>query len=79
MIRNVYGMRDELVGFVNVNIDQNDDIAKRNFLISMRAVAEKVPVKDYSLYFLGFLDEESGIFTQDGVPKLLCRGGDLVE
>ena len=79
MIRNVYGMRDEMVGFVGVNLDTNDDVAKRNFLLSMNSLADRLPVKDYSLYFLGTVDDETGMFTQDSIPRLLCRGGDLIE
>lgn len=76
MKKPVYALRDELVGFLSVNVDINDQAAMRNFRLSMAANSAHSVVKDYSLYRLGDLDVETGLMDLFTPPRFLCRGLD---
>lgn len=76
MIFKMYSIKDELEGFAPVVPFTNEDIAKRYF----RTHLEKTPVmasnkSDYSLWYLGTYDSESGTFIQTAKDiRLVMRG-----
>lgn len=80
MKKPVYALRDELAGFLSVNVDINDEVAKRNFLASMKNHGlNNSVIKDYSLYRVGDFDTDAGIVEPFMVPKFLCRAYEGVE
>lgn len=80
MKKPVYALRDELAGFLSVNVDINDEVAKRNFLASMKNHGlNNAIIKDYSLYRIGDIETDSGQLDAFTVPQFLCRAYEGVE
>lgn len=75
-VMNVYGLFDKVRGkFLNVTLEENDFIAKRNFLESVSQSGHlQYIAKDIELYRLGELDLISGLMTPLGVNELVTRG-----
>lgn len=75
---NVYGLFDKVRGkFLNITLDENDFIAKRNFLEQVSQSGHLMYIaKDIELYRLGELDLISGLMTPLGVNEMICRGTD---
>lgn len=83
MILGVYSVKDIKSGFTGLMLDQNDQIAVRNF---EHAFADKNSVyrthaKDFSLFRVGKFDTTDGKLETLGVAQyqLLCEGSDAVE
>ena len=58
----IYTIKDELNGFLNVTLDQNDETAERNFTYAIKNDPQmKMFKKDYSLYCIGVYDTDAGI------------------
>lgn len=74
MKKNIYCMKDELRGFMSPFIDANDEVAMRNFDFAMKSndIMAFRP-QDFSLYRLGFMDEESGILEPLSSPKFIMN------
>lgn len=60
----LYSVKDALSGFKAPFDAANDNIAIRNIKMSLDGVAKNV-VYDYSVYYLGTLDDETGLFDSD--------------
>lgn len=69
MIYGVYGVKDELRGFINIVLDDNDATAMRNFNNSALGIEV-----DYSLWSLGFFNTEDDSPIETDTPYLVCRG-----
>ena len=65
MIHNVYAVKDELQGeFLTPIYMENDVLATRHFKYQINNIDQwKYNASDYSLYHLGQLDSETGVFT----------------
>lgn len=75
----VYAIKDEKVGFLEPIIDENEQTAVRNFSYTICDPKNicNFAKSDFTLYFLGYFDTDTGIFTQDEIPQLICNGGSL--
>lgn len=66
----VYAVKDELVGFMQPFILQNDQQALRSFEATVNAT-DNNPIaqayKDMSFYRLGTFDDQTGVLTSDPV------------
>ena len=79
MINGLYVIKDEKIGFLQVQQDSNDYTAQRNFTFAMSRpeslyMANK---KDFSLWKVGTFDTVSGEVTLEPQLKLLIRAEDL--
>lgn len=71
-----YSIRDARVGFMNLQAQQNDQVAARGFrnlLESPDRNAINTNPEDYSMYFIGELDESTGHFESPQEPKFICN------
>lgn len=73
---NIYALRDVLVGFGPIIVEQSDAVAIRNF--SSLVDSPNVPMSDFELYQLGTYDAKSGLINPCVVPLLVARGVDFV-
>lgn len=71
----LYAVKDALSGFKAPFDAVNDNIAIRNIKMSLEGVAKNV-IYDYSVYYLGILDDETGILESD--VKWLANCVDLL-
>lgn len=81
MIYGLYVMKDEKVGFMQVQQDLNDYTAERNFkyALSQKNTLYDYASSDFSLWKVGTFDSVTGETVLEPQLKLLCRGGDFVE
>lgn len=74
----IYSMKDALNGFMNIFPEQNDEMAKRGFLHSLKyAKSDSLffsNPQDYSLYKLGTFDTESGKLEVISTPEFIVGG-----
>lgn len=79
MIKNVYAIRDEKVGFLMPILEENNEVSIRNFKYTLddRNNICNFAKSDFNLYYLGMFNTDTGLFTQDEIPKLICSGGSL--
>ncbi len=78
--QNVYSIRDEKTGFVNVFLEQTDEAAKRGFSFSVlnsKSIMGFAPA-DFSLYRVGSYDLDTGVLSPVSPLVLLCTGGECV-
>lgn len=72
-MKNVYLIKDEKVGFLNIIVDENDYIAKFNFGLGFaQSKPEFGRLEDYSLYKMGKLDIND--YDISIKPEFLCNG-----
>lgn len=65
MVKGVYSIKDEKVGFTNLFLDDSDGAACRGFAFSVsnsNGIIGFCPA-DFSLYKVGDFDIQSGVFT----------------
>lgn len=76
MIFNVYALFDEARNkFLNVTIEENDVIAKRNFLEQVGQSGHLMYIaKDITLYKLAEFNLETGLISQLPVNEVIARG-----
>lgn len=70
---NIYGLKDSLIGFSSFFTCPNEAVAYRAF----KQFCHKEPnYTDFSLYFLGTFDQNSGTFagTDTGSPLFVASG-----
>lgn len=69
MIKFLYSLKDELVGFGDPVSELSEEVAIRSFTEAVNELPafRKYP-KDYSLYCLGSYDTESGIIMTNPLP-----------
>lgn len=79
MLKNVYAIKDEKVGFLAPILEENDNVSIRNFSYTLSDSANicNFAKADFNLYYLGTFDTANGMFDQEVVPKLICSGGSL--
>lgn len=80
MIYSVYSIRDNVAdGFLTPMIDQNDNVAIRNF---EHACMNNNSLffthsKDYDLYKIGEFDSDIGVIKAFGIPKHVFSGSQI--
>ena len=58
----IYTIKDELNGYLNITLDQNDATAQRNFTYAIQNDKQMYNTKkDFSLWCIGEYDTEKGI------------------
>lgn len=75
----VYCIKDEKVGFLTPILEDNDQVAIRNFTYALSDEKNicNFAKSDFNLFLLGTFDTEKGMFTQDSVPELIASGGSI--
>lgn len=79
MVYPVYSYRDNKVGFMPVQCDQNDATAIRGFAyaINGNSGVMNFSPKDFDLYKVGEFDTETGVF-KSCVPVLIVSGESVI-
>ena len=69
----IYGLKDDLIGFSSFFTCPNDRVAYRAF---KQFVENEHNYSDFSLYFLGTFDQQTGTFsgTESGSPVFVASG-----
>lgn len=77
MIYNVYSVRDDLVGFTQVLLEQSDQVAIRAFSSSVLTATSLYTTHpdDFVLCRVGQFDAQSGILTPLSAPEPLISAG----
>lgn len=77
MIKNLYSIYDKLNGYLSPMIDKDDFTAQRNFKYALNnnELMRFVPT-DYSLYYVGSFDDESGELTACIPPRFILNGSE---
>lgn len=72
----IYAMRDAKVGFLQLMLEQSDEVAKRNFGFAMKRpdTIYQEYTQDFDLYRLGYFETETGAFELAPVAELLISG-----
>lgn len=71
----VYTVKDRLVGYNSPVLFQNEDIAKRAFVNSVK----KNPCKDdLELFRIAYFEDETGLL-ENGLPDLIIKGTEVVD
>lgn len=71
-----YSIRDSRVGFMNLQAQQNDQVAARGFRNLLESPDRNVintNPEDYSMYFIGELDDSTGHFEAPQEPVFICN------
>lgn len=78
-MKNLYAIKDEKVGFLTPILEENDNVAIRNFTYTLCDSKNicNFAKSDFNLYYLGTFNTDNGMFAQDEIPKLICSGGSL--
>ena len=78
MIFTVYALFDNVRNkYMNITIDDNDEIAQRNFLEQVSQSSHLMYVaKDLVLYKIGEMNIENGLLVPYPQPSMICRGSD---
>lgn len=79
MKQRLYSIRDRKVGYMQPVIRQNDEVAVRDFFLTLSQTDSdnvfKIYPADFDLYFVGYFDSESGEF-EHVLPVFLVSGTD---
>lgn len=68
----LYAIKDDLTGYKNITIADNDPVALRDFSYAVNCnEIIKLNTKNYSLYKLGVYDTELGVIDNTDCPQLL--------
>ncbi|QXN75107.1 nonstructural protein [Microvirus mar25] len=67
----IYSIRDALIGFGPVLLEQNRACAVRNFTDLVNTNTQ-LPVRDYSLFYLGSYNFHTGIISPVDNPEFVC-------
>lgn len=72
----IYAMRDAKVGFLQLMLEQSDEVAMRNFGFAMKRpdTIYQEYAQDFDLYRLGYFDTETGAFELAALPQPLISG-----
>lgn len=73
MILNMYSLKDSATGFKVPTTFDNDYVAVRQYkaFVKENILMQSNP-DDFALYRIGIFDTDSGLFTQDSNPVLVC-------
>lgn len=79
MVKNIYSIHDRLIGYLNIVLDDNDEVAIRNFTNSLNNKHSIMHTnkEDFSLYKHGSLDTVSGELITLPNPVCVFRAIDL--
>lgn len=80
MIYNVYSVRDDLVGFTQVLLEQSDQVAVRNFSSSVLTATSLYTTHpdDFTLCRVGQFDSETGVLNPLSAPESLISAGSVL-
>lgn len=81
MIYNVYSIRDELTGYMNITLDVNDNTAIRNFkhAVNSKDLLFNTNPKDYTLYKIGTFETDNGILIPLTPIEYIVNGTSIIE
>lgn len=81
MLYNVYSVRDVHTGFLSPTYEVNDNAAKRNFAHAVNQPDSLLysHAKDYSLYFVGQYDTDTGNLVPASPVRVVCEASSLLE
>lgn len=76
----IYAVRDNLIGYLSITLEQNDPAALRDFSAAVNSPDSRLFVKpeDYRLYRVGTFDTDTGIIEAESSPSLIGEGGSLM-
>lgn len=79
MVYKLYAIKDELVGFGSIMLEQNEMSARRDFAYACNKEGTllKENKKDYTLYYLGEFDIEKGTINSVA-PEVVLNGSSIV-
>lgn len=72
MIMKIYAIRDFLTGFLSPMIEQNDQVAIRNWIYAVNNAEQSqffIHPQDYCLYRIGEYNTETGVITAYAEPE----------
>lgn len=72
-----YSIYDALIGFTDLVYAENDEVAKRRFSQVMNGREFYENKADYSLYYIGYFDKETGAFNTEANAEYICGGKDV--
>lgn len=77
---NIYALHDDLIGYLNICLDQNDEVAKRNFATACKRpeCAMFANPNDFKLFCVGTFDSESGE-NVPCIPRLVSQATDFLK
>lgn len=75
----LYAVKDDLCGFKQISMSENDAMALRDFSYACNSnELIKMNAKNFAFYRVGEYDTENGIINTDGCPCLIANGDSLV-
>lgn len=75
----MYAIKDDLTGFKNVSVQDNDPVALRDFTYACNSTEiVKLNTKNYSFYKIGIYDTELGTIDNTDMPKLIATADSVV-
>lgn len=82
MIRRLYSVRDSLSRFFDPRVELNDAVALRNFTASVLDdspgnLLNSCPA-DYSLFYVGAFDDDTGVLIPEPVPVLIANASSVL-
>ena len=80
MVKNIYSIHDRLIGFLNIVLEENDEVACRNFRNSMKLKHSALYAnkEDLSLFKHGSYDTLTGEIVPCPTPVCIIRGIDIM-
>lgn len=77
----LYCVKDELVGFGIPTAEQNEQTALRNFSYAANQKGTLIyeNSKDYSLYYVGEFNTDTGVFAGLPIPEKLVDANSVID
>lgn len=79
MIKSVYAVRDNKVGFLDPVFEVNDDVAIRNFSYAINNATGMMAFapSDFDFYRIGSFDTETSVLTDLTPPVMVVSGSSV--
>lgn len=78
----MYAIMDRKIGYNTPFEQKTDDVAKRNFKATAQAEGSMIKMfpEDYTLWFMGYYDEQTGLIDQtiNNKPCQIMRGDEAI-
>ena len=74
----MFSVRDVKHAFWAPQVEQNDDVAKRNFafMVNTNSITQFTP-SDFDFYKVGYFDTQKGTVEPIEVPEFICSGSSV--
>lgn len=72
----IFAVRDRCLGYGALMLEQNEEVAKRNFAYACSSGQMKAQAADFDLYCLGTYDISSGAINRELSPRFIISGTD---